>query len=40
MLIPTDGVENLAATQICSGGRPCEGEDIALYGEARFRARF
>ena len=40
MLIPTDGVENLAATQVCSGGRPCEGEDIALYGEARFRARF
>jgi hypothetical protein len=40
LLIPAEGVKSIAATQICDGGRPCQGEDLALWGEARFRARF
>jgi hypothetical protein len=40
MMIPADGVKDIAATQICSRGRPCEGEDISLRGELRLRALF
>jgi hypothetical protein len=40
LLIPAEGVKSIAATQFCDGGRRCQGEDIALNGEARFRARF
>jgi hypothetical protein len=40
MMLPADGVKDIARTQACSGGRPCEGEDIALQGEIRFRGLF
>jgi hypothetical protein len=40
MMIPADGAKDIARTQICSGGRRCEGEDIALNGEIRFRSQF
>jgi hypothetical protein len=40
VFIPADGVKDIAATQICSGGRPCQGEDLALNGEIRFRGLF
>ena len=40
MMLPADGVKDIAATQICRGGRRCEGEDIALNGEIRFRGLF
>jgi hypothetical protein len=40
LMIPAEGVKSIASTQICDGGRPCQGEDLALWGEARFRARF
>jgi hypothetical protein len=40
MAIPADGVEDIAASQICSNGRPCQGEDIALNGGIRFRGLF
>jgi hypothetical protein len=44
ILIPADGVKDVAATTDCNfrvaGIQPCEGEDVALKGEARIRARF
>jgi hypothetical protein len=43
IIIPLDGAKAIARTQDCEaapGLQPCEGEDIALRGEARFRARF
>jgi len=43
-VIPSEGVKDIAAAQDCSDGgaiaQPCEGEDVALYGELRVRARF
>jgi hypothetical protein len=44
VLIPTSGVEDIARTVDCSpatvGFQSCEGEDVALRGEVRFRGRF
>jgi hypothetical protein len=44
MLIPGDGSKDVAATKDCNftaaGIQPCQGEDLAFHGEARFRARF
>jgi hypothetical protein len=40
VFIPADGVKDIVATQICNGGRPCQGEDLALNGEIRFRSQF
>jgi hypothetical protein len=44
ILIPADGVKDVAETADCNfrvaGIQPCEGEDVALKGEARIRARF
>jgi hypothetical protein len=40
MMIPAEGAKDIARTQICRGGRPCQGEDIALNGEIRFRSLF
>jgi hypothetical protein len=44
MIIPSDGVHDIARTQDCSpatvGLQPCEGEDLALKAEVRFRGRF
>jgi hypothetical protein len=40
MALPADGVEDIAASRICSDGRPCQGEDIALNGGIRFRGLF
>lgn len=37
--IPGEGYKDLARLATCNG-RPCEGDDVALVGEARFRARF
>ena len=41
-VVPSKGVEDIASAQICDSttGRRCEGEDVALYGEVRVRARF
>jgi hypothetical protein len=41
-VIPSSGVEDVASAQVCDNatGARCEGEDIALYGELRVRARF
>ena len=41
--IPGEGVKDIASAQDCDPGagfEPCDGEDIALTGEIRFRARF
>jgi hypothetical protein len=44
VILPQDGAKDIAATQDCepsmAGLQSCEGEDVALRGEARFRARF
>jgi hypothetical protein len=44
VLLPGDGAKDVAQTVSCNPvGAPfsaCEGEDVALKGEARFRARF
>jgi hypothetical protein len=40
VFIPADGVKDIAATQTCNGGRPCQGEDLALNGEIRVRSTF
>jgi len=44
VMLPQDGVKTIAATQDCepsvAGLQRCEGEDVLLKGEARFRARF
>jgi hypothetical protein len=43
ILIPSDGVKDIANTVDCSGAagfQRCEGEDIALRGEIRFRGQF
>jgi hypothetical protein len=43
VLIPADGVKDIARTSRanpCTAGNPCEGDDPALWGEARVRARF
>jgi hypothetical protein len=44
VILPLDGAKAIARTQDCEpsvlGLQSCEGEDIALRGEARFRARF
>jgi hypothetical protein len=41
-VIPSNGVEDIASAQICDNatGARCEGEDVALHGEIRLRARF
>ena len=41
-VIPSDGVKDIASAQVCDNatGARCEGEDIALTGEIRLRARF
>lgn len=41
-VIPSSGVEDIASAQVCDNatGAPCEGEDVAMYGELRVRARF
>jgi hypothetical protein len=41
-VIPSNGVEDIASAQVCDNatGARCEGEDVALYGEVRVRARF
>jgi hypothetical protein len=38
--IPGEGTKDMAETVTCDDGDPCKGEDIALRGTARFRARF
>jgi hypothetical protein len=40
LMLPADGVKDIAATQFCDGGRRCQGEDPALSGEVRFRSQF
>jgi hypothetical protein len=40
LAIPADGVKDIASTQLCRGGRPCQGEDVALTGEIRLRGLF
>jgi hypothetical protein len=44
VIIPQDGAKAIARTQDCNesvtGLQSCAGEDVALRGEARFRARF
>jgi hypothetical protein len=40
IMLPADGVEDIAAARLCSGGRPCQGEDPALFGEIRVRSLF
>jgi hypothetical protein len=44
VLLPASGAEDIARTVDCNpaaaGFQPCEGEDPALKGEVRFRARF
>jgi hypothetical protein len=44
MVIPTDGIEDIASAQDCdadtAGLQACDGDTIALYGQLRFRARF
>jgi len=37
--IPGDGYKDLARLATCNG-RPCQGDDVALVAEARFRAHF
>jgi hypothetical protein len=43
-VIPSDGVKDLASAQDCDfdtpGVQSCDGNDLALYGQVRFRARF
>ena len=42
-VIPSDGIKDIAETQDCDPNaafEPCDGEDISLLGEVRFRARF
>jgi hypothetical protein len=41
-VIPSEGVQDVASAQVCDNttGARCEGEDVALYGEVRVRARF
>jgi hypothetical protein len=44
IIIPMNGAKDIAQTQDCEpsigGLQSCEGSDVALRGEARFRARF
>jgi len=44
MIIPQEGAKDIARTQDCdpntAGLQACKGEDVALRGEARFRAHF
>jgi hypothetical protein len=40
LMIPADGAKDIASTQICRGGRACQGEDLAMNGEIRFRGLF
>jgi hypothetical protein len=44
LIIPMDGAKDIARTQDCEPSIPglqsCSGDDMALRGEARFRARF
>jgi hypothetical protein len=42
MVVPSQGVQDIASAQICDNatGRRCEGEDLALHGEVRLRVRF
>jgi hypothetical protein len=41
-IIPSEGVKDIASEQVCDNatGASCEGEDVALRGELRFRFRF
>jgi hypothetical protein len=44
MVIPSDGVKDIAAAQDCDFNTPgiqgCDGNDLALFGQVRFRGRF
>jgi hypothetical protein len=44
VVIPSDGVKDIASAQDCDfdtpGVQSCDGNDVALYGQVRFRARF
>ena len=43
MVIPSDGVKDIASVADCdpdAGFESCDGEDISLLGQVRFRARF
>jgi hypothetical protein len=44
IIVPLDGSKDIARTQDCEPSVPglqsCDGDDLALRGEARFRARF
>jgi hypothetical protein len=40
VVVPGNGTEDIARTVVCPNGLVCQGEDPALKGEARFRARF
>jgi hypothetical protein len=39
IIIPSDGVKDIASAQDCDGN-PCDGEDVALRASIRFRAQF
>jgi hypothetical protein len=41
-VIPGEGAKDIASAQVCDNatGRRCKGEDVALLGEVRVRARF
>jgi hypothetical protein len=44
MVIPSSGIKDIASIQDCDFNTPgvqaCDGNDLALYGQVRFRARF
>jgi hypothetical protein len=44
IVLPSDGIKDIASAQDCdfdtAGVQSCDGEDVALYGQVRFRARF
>ena len=40
VVLPGDGSKDIAETVTCPDGSACQGEDPALEGEIRFRARF
>jgi hypothetical protein len=42
VVIPDSGVKDIASAQVCdiATGARCKGEDVALHGEIRVRARF
>jgi hypothetical protein len=40
VILPGDGTKDIAQLVTCPDGTPCDGNDPALAGEVRFRARF